>query len=328
MARVGVDIDGVLYPFDEELGKALIRNGKRLPGQCPPATSWKFFEEDGWNMTAECFIEYCDDFTNKHELFRHGDPYSGAAEQIDRLAKAGHEVILITNRNFGDEGVIQGSTQNWLFDNGFQYHELHFVKDKRDIDVDYHIDDNVDNCRAMAGAGVKVSLCNRAWNQDTAAFTIPAYRDSLETFVDRVLAVEGGEPAVEEPVNECCGGCIPPFPDATLTLPQGEVRVTSSTGGQKGSKLARFDLIPQEALWAVAELYGKGAEKYDDWNWRKGYSWSLSIAALMRHLSLFLQGQDYDEETGCHHLTAVIFHAMTLITFGKEHPEFDDRFKP
>src|SRR5690625_7397406 len=64
---------------------------------------------------------------------------------------------------------------------------------------------------------------------------------------------------------------------------KGEVRVTSDTGGQKGSKKARFDLIPVVPLWEVAEVYGKGAEKYEDRNWERGYDWSLSFAALRRH---------------------------------------------
>lgn len=146
--------------------------------------------------------------------------------------------------------------------------------------------------------------------------------------------------------NEECDkfGCVPVEPVPTTTdidpsvlkrvvtdengLSRGEeVRVTSTTGGQKGSKLARFDLIPAEALWQVAELYGVGAAKYAPWNWRKGYDWSLSIAALERHLSLFKSGEDIDSETGMPHLTSIVFHALTLLTFMREQPDFDDRWK-
>lgn len=106
-----------------------------------------------------------------------------------------------------------------------------------------------------------------------------------------------------------------------------EIRVTDpNTGGQKGSKLARFDLIPAKALWKVAELYGRGAQKYAEHNWRKGYAWSLSIAALERHLALFKEGEVNDSETGCPHLASVVFHALALLTFAEEHPELDDRF--
>lgn len=95
-----------------------------------------------------------------------------------------------------------------------------------------------------------------------------------------------------------------------------EVRITDpSTGGQKGSKLARFDLIPQDALWEVAEVYGRGAQKYADRNWEKGYKWGLSVAAMLRHLSLRLRGEVYDQETGARHMAQVVWHGLALLTF-------------
>lgn len=108
----------------------------------------------------------------------------------------------------------------------------------------------------------------------------------------------------------------------------------AETGGRKGQKLERFDLIPPRVLAHVARQYGRGAYKYDDHNWRKGYPWSLSYAAAMRHLNAFWNGQDYDEEdpfwgeqgmTMPHHLDAAIFHLMTLREFGYDHREYDDR---
>jgi hypothetical protein len=104
-----------------------------------------------------------------------------------------------------------------------------------------------------------------------------------------------------------------------------ETRVTSSTGGQKGQKLARFDLIPKSPLWQVAELYGVGARKYADRNWERGYNWSLSFAALNRHLWQFWAGEDNDAETGLPHLASVVFHAFALMEYATTHPEFDDR---
>jgi hypothetical protein len=105
-----------------------------------------------------------------------------------------------------------------------------------------------------------------------------------------------------------------------------EVRTTSSTGGEKGMKPERYDLIPVEALASVARLYGEGAKKYAEHNWRKGYEWSKSYAALHRHLAEFWKGVDIDPETGQPHLAAVVFHAFTLLTFMDEHPGFDDRY--
>lgn len=116
--------------------------------------------------------------------------------------------------------------------------------------------------------------------------------------------------------------------DPPAATTEGEERITSSTGGQKGRKLARFDLLPWGALTKVAEHYGRGAAKYDDHNWRKGYEWSLSVGALGRHLAAFMEGEDNDPETGSPHMAAVAFHALSLLTFMNEHPELDDRFAP
>jgi Domain of unknown function (DUF5664) len=109
-----------------------------------------------------------------------------------------------------------------------------------------------------------------------------------------------------------------------------EVRTTSSTGGEKGVKPERYDLLPVDALASVARLYGMGAQKYSAHNWRKGYEWSKSYAALQRHANAFWSGEDFDPEFtdfDSPHLAGVIFHALTLITFMQEQPGFDDRYK-
>lgn len=133
-----------------------------------------------------------------------------------------------------------------------------------------------------------------------------------------------------------------------------EVRTTSSTGGQKGVKLARFDLIPVGPLTELAEHYGRGARKYASHQWRQGYEWSKSYAALSRHLNLFWAGFNYDvcsndpdgcsfvtdngepyepiepdtccNHTGSHHMVAVAWHAFLLLEFKDVHPEHDDRY--
>lgn len=122
------------------------------------------------------------------------------------------------------------------------------------------------------------------------------------------------------------------FSTVAPSLNSGEVRVTSETGASKGSKLARWDLIPQDALWELAEHYGKGAEKYDAVgqldNWRAAYPWSLSFAAAFRHMSLALSGVDVDEENGSKHVIAAAWHMLTLAHYMNV-PEFcaqyDDR---
>lgn len=98
--------------------------------------------------------------------------------------------------------------------------------------------------------------------------------------------------------------------------PDKEIRVTDPiTGGQKGKKLQRFSLIPPEFLWQLAEHYGKGATKYDDRNWERGYDWSLTVDALERHYNQWKLGEDIDPETGSHHLIAMAWHVVALFIF-------------
>lgn len=134
-----------------------------------------------------------------------------------------------------------------------------------------------------------------------------------------------------------------------------EERTTSSTGGQKGVKLARFELIPAGPLHELAVHYGRGARKYASHQWRQGYEWSKSMGALERHYNDFKAGKDYDvcsnepgnckftdnegseyipeepntcyNHTGSHHMVAVAWHAFLLLEFKDHYPQFDDRFK-
>ena len=97
-------------------------------------------------------------------------------------------------------------------------------------------------------------------------------------------------------------------------------------GGRKDdTEKLRYDLIPPRPLEALAQVYTVGAAKYEDRNWEKGYAWSLSYAALQRHLHAFWGGEDIDPETGSHHLAAAGFHVLALLENRRINPQFDDR---
>lgn len=108
-----------------------------------------------------------------------------------------------------------------------------------------------------------------------------------------------------------------------------EVRIEDEgTGGQKGQKAARHDLVPSAALDELARVYGAGADKYSDTNYLRGYSYRLSLGALLRHVQAWNQGEDYDPETGLHHLSHAAWHCMTLQTFQWNDIGTDDRLQP
>jgi hypothetical protein len=87
----------------------------------------------------------------------------------------------------------------------------------------------------------------------------------------------------------------------------------------------QYSHIPVDPLRRVAEHFGRGAKKYADRNWERGYEWGKSYAALHRHTWSCLNGYPRDEETGSLHITATAWHCLVLDTFVETHPEFDDR---
>ncbi|AZS08770.1 hypothetical protein KDJ02_gp49 [Arthrobacter phage Litotes] len=111
-----------------------------------------------------------------------------------------------------------------------------------------------------------------------------------------------------------------------LSFPEGEVRSVSSAGAEKGVKEARFDLIPVGPLEQLAIHFGRGAQKYEPHNWRKGYEFNKGYAALQRHANAWWAGENLDPEMGTSHLAAVAFHALALLELMETHPEMDDRF--
>lgn len=105
-----------------------------------------------------------------------------------------------------------------------------------------------------------------------------------------------------------------------------EVRMTSSTGGQKGKKLAELGSLDPNSLLKVAEVAGFGSQKYDRLNYMKGYEWSLSFDAMQRHLLAFWGGQDKDEESEMLHLAHAAWHCLTMISYVERGLGTDDRY--
>lgn len=113
-----------------------------------------------------------------------------------------------------------------------------------------------------------------------------------------------------------------------LIAEDGEVRVVDpETGGAKGSKPCQLFSAPPAGLEALGRVCGMGASKYELHNFRRGFKWSLSADAMLRHYLSWVGGEDLDPESGVSHLAHVAWHALVLIQFAQDHPDKDDRYK-
>ena len=70
-----------------------------------------------------------------------------------------------------------------------------------------------------------------------------------------------------------------------------------------GSKKPDITKIPAVAMMWEALAMMDGAGKYDPYNWRANkVIATIYVAAAMRHLTLWLEGEESAEDSGCHHL--------------------------
>lgn len=83
-------------------------------------------------------------------------------------------------------------------------------------------------------------------------------------------------------------------------------------GVKKDLGKERVDLLPPNALLALAELMDMGAKKYDDRNWEKGMDEGRIMAALGRHFLKYMAGEDFDPDpvAGHHHLIHIAWNAL------------------
>lgn len=101
---------------------------------------------------------------------------------------------------------------------------------------------------------------------------------------------------------------------------QGEMKETEFGAMRESNEgRGRFDLLPYEAIEALAMWYEAGSKKYEERNWEKGISVKDCINRMIRH-SLKAGNGRTDED----HLAAVMWNAAAAITMMQRMPECND----
>jgi FMN phosphatase YigB (HAD superfamily) len=162
--RVGVDLDGVLYNFGDSVKRYLDYIGQSDLWKSGPTPKpyWDFYKDWGWS--GQEFVKLCNDGADAGFIFC-GPARDGAVEAMERIARTGNEVIIVTDRQFGTTPqVSERNTVEWLTQHGIWYDELIFSTDKTVGKCDVFVEDKLENYDALTAAGTKAWLINRAWN--------------------------------------------------------------------------------------------------------------------------------------------------------------------
>jgi hypothetical protein len=74
----------------------------------------------------------------------------------------------------------------------------------------------------------------------------------------------------------------------------------------------RLDLLPPEAIRAMAQVLTMGADKYGPNQWR-GVEMHRYEAAMLRHWLAWKEGEALDRESGLSHLAHLLCNAAFLV---------------
>lgn len=88
-------------------------------------------------------------------------------------------------------------------------------------------------------------------------------------------------------------------------------------------------LVPSSVITDMADVFGFGAKKYGENNWRDDLdttSWSRTYSSIQRHLNSFWSGEDLDPESGFSHLQHAATQIAILMEQTKHAKVMDDRY--
>jgi hypothetical protein len=100
--------------------------------------------------------------------------------------------------------------------------------------------------------------------------------------------------------------------EETTQFPSGAVRSADASG-------VRYDLITPVGLRRLAETCAEGAVKYGDVNWQKGIPASQMLNHAIRHLFLWLEGDDRED-----HLAHAAWNILGVCHFEERLPDMID----
>lgn len=104
--------------------------------------------------------------------------------------------------------------------------------------------------------------------------------------------------------------------------------MAGESGTKNDCEKARTDLLPVVPLLGAATVFGFGAEKYGEFNYRGGIKHRRLYGACLRHLFEWYERRDIDPESGLPHLDHALCSLMMLRQMTHERPDLDDRYKP
>lgn len=99
------------------------------------------------------------------------------------------------------------------------------------------------------------------------------------------------------------------------------------TASKNDKEKVDLSLIPAVSMLEHAKAFMVGEKKYGRYNYCKGHKASQLVAAAMRHLTAWNEGEEHDPKDGQHHLGSVMACCSMILKQMELGTMTDDRFK-
>lgn len=179
--RLGVDLDGVVADFNRgwmelhaaefasTLEPSMVRGWDGLATLGGFAHMGAFW---GWARTAG---------TDGSSIFRHLPTIPGALDTLQRLARHGHRIVVLTSK----PGWAVHDTLHWLADNRVPTREVHMLEAKWEVACDVYLDDSPTVLPGLVRNRPGATVCRfvRAWNAPVTGAVDVASWDAFEQVV-------------------------------------------------------------------------------------------------------------------------------------------------
>jgi 5'(3')-deoxyribonucleotidase len=132
--RVGIDLDGVVADFDAGWTSAYAAEFGVDPRERLVEMQW----DQVHLLTHFPDMEAFWDWVRQRRLFRHLQPLPGALDGLGKLAREGHDIVILTAKS--DWAVPD--TLRWIADQALPTREIHFTEDKHLVVCDVYLDDS------------------------------------------------------------------------------------------------------------------------------------------------------------------------------------------
>jgi 5'(3')-deoxyribonucleotidase len=182
--RLGIDLDGVVSDFNagwtrrynHEFGTGL-RPEEIATWRAPASLTHFGSMSRFWRWARTC--------ADGNSLFSELEPYPGALDALNRLARRNRVVILTTKPSYAVHDTLA-----WLAEQRVPTTEVHITEDKASVPCDVYLDDADHNLERLVAARPESVVCRfvRAWNRPaTGAVDVTSWAE-FEAVVARVAA--------------------------------------------------------------------------------------------------------------------------------------------